>query len=324
MSGPRAAAADWRPTAGREVLALRAALLARLRRFFEARGVLEVDTPALSAGATTDPQIESIRAVAGGRTRYLHTSPEFAMKRLIAAGSGDIYQVCKVFRDGECGSRHNPEFTLLEWYRLGIDHHALMGEVTELLRELLGADRVDPPQRMTFREAVERHAGIDPWVADAPAFARCLEDAGVPVPADHDPEQLLDLVLGEIVGPALGHRGAAFVHDYPASRAALARVRPGDPPLAERFECYVGGMEVANGFHELADADEQRARFEHDLRERERLGRPAVPYDARLIAALASGLPACAGVAVGFDRLVMLAAGASRIEEVIAFPADRA
>jgi lysyl-tRNA synthetase class 2 len=322
MARPDAA---WRPTAARETLALRAALLGRLRAFFAARGVLEVETPALLAGATSDPHIESLRTdVAGVGRRFLHTSPEFAMKRLLAAGVGDVYQVCKVFRDGERGSRHNVEFTLLEWYRVGFDHHALMDEVAEFLRSMLGPRRVAAAERLSFREAFERHAGVDPFTANGEACARCLARAGVAAPTGRDRDELIDLIAGEVVGPRLGWHGPTFVCDYPAQRAALARVRAGEPPVAERFEVYIDGVELANGFHELSDAGEQRRRFELDLRERARLGRPQVPLDEHLLAALATGLPDCAGVALGFDRLVMIAAGASTIDEVIAFKTERA
>jgi len=322
---PGPAAADWRPTAGRDALVLRARLLATVRAFFAGRGVLEVETPMLSGGATTDPQIDSLHAeVRGAGRRYLHTSPEFAMKRLLAAGVGDLYQLCRVFRDGERGRTHNVEFTLLEWYRLGADHHALMDEVAEFLRALLGAARVDPVERISFRAALERHAAIDPFTAAGADCVRCLEGAGIPLPAERARDALLDLIVGEIVGPKLGRGGACFVYDYPADRAALARIRPGAPRVAERFEVYLDGMELANGFHELTDAVEQRQRFEQDLDRRARAGRDPVPIDERLLAALAAGLPACAGVALGFDRLVMLAAGAARIDEVIAFPSERA
>lgn len=322
MAAPPDAA--WRPTAAREALALRAALLERLRAFFAERGVLEVETPVLLAGATSDPHIESLRTdIAGVGRRFLHTSPEFAMKRLLAAGVGDVYQICKVFRDGERGSRHNVEFTLLEWYRVGFDHHALMDEVAEFLHRMLGPTRA-AAERLSFREAVERHAGIDPFNASVEECARCLAREGVAAPAGGDRDALIDLIVGEVVGPRLGWQGPTFVCDYPAHRAALARVRAGEPPVAERFEVYVEGVELANGFHELSDAGEQRRRFELDLRERARLGRTEVPLDEHLLAALAAGLPDCAGVALGFDRLVMIAAGARGIDEVIAFTTDRA
>ena len=319
------AAADWRPTAGRDALELRARLLTKVRAFFAERAVLEVDTPILSQGATTDPQIESLRTeVRGAGTRWLHTSPELAMKRLLAAGTGDVYQLCKVFRDGERGRHHNVEFTMLEWYRVGVDHHALMEEVAALLRATLGAGRVDPVERVTFRAALERYADIDPFAAGVDECARCLKRAGVAAPPVCGRDGLLDLIAGEIVGPRLGRAGASFVYDYPAARAALARVRADDQAVAERFEVYLDGIELANGFHELTDADEQRRRFEQDQRARADGAGASVAVDARFLAALEAGMPECAGVALGFDRLVMVAAGAARIDEVIAFPMERA
>jgi lysyl-tRNA synthetase class 2 len=325
VRGAAAEAADWRPTASRGALELRAGLLARIRAFFAERAVLEVETPILTQGATTDPQIDSLRTeVRGGGTRWLHTSPELAMKRLLAAGVGDVYQLCKVFRDGERGRHHNVEFTMLEWYRLGLDHHALMDEAAALLRATLGEARVDPVERIDFRAALERHAGIDPVSASVEECGRCLTRAGVAAPSGCDRSALLDLIAGEIVGPRLGRAGASLIYDYPAERAALARIRAGDPPVAERFEVYVDGIELANGFHELTDPREQRRRFEQDLHARTEDARASVPLDERFLAALEAGMPSCAGVALGFDRLVMIAAGAARIDEVIAFPMERA
>jgi lysyl-tRNA synthetase class 2 len=325
MPARDAAAATWQPTAAREVLALRAALLVRLRAFFAVRGVLEVDTPVLLRGATTDPHIESLHTEVGGMgRRYLHTSPEFAMKRLLAAGAGDIYQVCKVFRDEERGRCHNVEFTMLEWYRVGYDHHALMDEVQALLSDLLGSERIAEAERLTFRDALVRHAGIDPDTAGVDDCLRCLAGADVAQPATREREELIDLILGEVVGPRLGRVGVTFVCDYPPNRAALARIRAGAPRVAERFEVYLDGVELGNGFHELTDAAEQRRRFELDLRERERLARRTVPIDERLLAALGAGLPDCAGVALGIERILMLAARARTIDEVIAFTTERA
>ena len=316
---------NWQPTASIENLKLRAALLAKLREFFVARSVLEVDTPGLSTAGATDRHIASFRVEDGrGGSLYLHTSPEFPMKRLLAAGVGDIWQLCKVFRRGEAGRNHNPEFTLLEWYRLGFDHHRLMAEVAELVSALVpGLTRA--PAYLTYREAFVQHAGLDPFSAGARDCAAALAKAGRYAPTgelDHD--GWLDLLAGEIVYPALGRGGLTFIYDYPASQAALARVRPGEPPLAERFEAFLHGIELANGFHELADAAEQRRRFEADQAYRRAHGLMDVPMDEHLLAALAHGLPECSGVALGFDRLVMLAAGAGSLAEVLAFPVDRA
>ncbi|GAB6039663.1 EF-P lysine aminoacylase EpmA [Endothiovibrio diazotrophicus] len=325
----------WSPSASLETLRLRADLLARIRAFFASRGVLEVETPALSHGATVDPAIDSFAVDyhgPGAGRLWLHTSPEFPMKRLLAAGSGDIYQLCKVFRDGEAGRFHNPEFTLLEWYRLGFDHHRLMDEVEALLAALFaGRRRLPAARRYRYGEAFQEHAGIDPHRASGEALAACAARCGVVAPdslglAERD--GWLDLLLTRVVEPRLERDRPVFLYDYPASRAALARVRPGgapgEPPVAERFELYLDGVELANGFHELADGAEQRRRFSDDQARRRREGRSVPPMDERFIAALEAGFPPCAGVALGVDRLVMAVAGAARIDEVVAFPVDRA
>jgi len=330
--------ADWRPTASLEALRARAAMLAQLRAFFAERSVLEVETPVLSSAAVTDPQLHSLvtdyHGPAGpddGRL-YLHTSPEFPMKRLLAAGTGPIYQVCRVFRDGEAGRRHNPEFTLLEWYRPDFDHHALMDEVDALVRRLLPSDyELGPTQRLSYAEAFQRYAGVDPHTAETSELIRRAEaagEAGAPGLAADDRDGWLDLLLVTLVEPRLGQGSPCFVHDYPVSQASLARVRAAGtddgPDVAERFELYLEGMELANGFHELADAGEQARRFALDLAERHRRGESAVPMDDRLLAALDAGMPSCSGVALGLDRLLMLALGADSIDQVLAFPVSRA
>jgi elongation factor P--(R)-beta-lysine ligase len=325
---------SWRPTASLEVLKLRARMLQGMRAFFLARGVLEVETPVLSCAATTDPALASLATrytgpeFPRGQPLFLHTSPEFPMKRLLAAGAGSIFQVCKVFRDGEAGRYHNPEFTMLEWYRTGYDHHRLMEEVDELVRTLL-AELVDlaPTQRLTYREAFLRHAGIDPITSERSHFAACAAARGIAVTPElrSQPEDTWrDLLMSHVVEPKLPAGGPVFIHDYPASQASLARVLPGEPPLAARFELYLNGVELANGFHELADAAEQQRRFEAQRQQRLQNGLPDVPMDTRLLAALTAGLPDCAGVALGFDRLVMIAAGARSIDKVIPFSIDRA
>jgi lysyl-tRNA synthetase class 2 len=321
----------WRPTAPLATLRARAELLERIRRFFREAGVLEVETPACSFRGNTDPAIESLTTDytgpghASGARLYLHTSPEFPMKRLLAAGSGPIYQICRVYRNGELGRLHNPEFSLLEWYRPGFDHHRLMDEVTALVRAVAGADL--PQRRLSYAELFSEYLGLEPHGADPPRLrARALE-LKVPGAADLDlpgRDAWLDLLLTHCIEPRLPPRQMTFVYDYPASQAALARVRPGDPPLAERFELYLGGMELANGFHELADAAEQRTRFEAELEERSARGQTAVPMDVHLLAALEAGLPECAGVALGLDRLLLWLTGAERIERVLAFGFERA
>jgi lysyl-tRNA synthetase class 2 len=327
------AGADWRPTATRERLRLRATLLERTRAFFAARQVMEVDTPVLVNAAVTDVHIHSVAVNLGGAVAvpgaaapdlYLHTSPEYAMKRLLAAGSGDIYQICHVARGFEQGRTHNTEFTLVEWYRLGFELPRLMDEVEALVRELCAPHPalLGPGERLTYREAFCRHTGVDPLAATPAQLQGLVEPLGYRDPATRD--ELLDLIMGALVGPRLGHEALTFVHGYPASQAALARLDPADPRVARRFELYLGGLELANGFHELASAAEQRARFAADLRLRECSGLPVHPMDERLLAALEHGLPECAGVALGFDRVVMLAAGATHIREVLAFPTETA
>jgi lysyl-tRNA synthetase class 2 len=325
---------DWRPTATMQNLELRADVLARIRAFFADRGVLEVETPLLASAPVTDLHLAAMSttfrgpASDEGRRLWLQTSPEFAMKRLLAAGSGPIYQLCKAFRDGETGSRHNPEFTILEWYRPGWDHHRLASEVVDLVSAVLcgGADEgLSAAETMTYAEAFQRHVGLDPYTASISELRDCALSLidGTPDLAD-DRDGWLDLLLSHVVEPELGQEAPSVIHDYPASQAALARVRPDDPPVAERFELWVRGVELANGYHELTDPAEQRRRFEADLAARRRHRLPEVPIDERLLAALEHGMPTCSGVALGVDRLVMLAAGARRIDEIIAFPVDRA
>jgi lysyl-tRNA synthetase class 2 len=317
----------WQPGAGTDTLRARARLLAALRAFFQQRDVLEVETPVLSHAGGTDPALAPLVTTVGAQPMYLQTSPEFAMKRLLAAGSGDIFQIARVFRDDEVGRHHNPEFTMLEWYRCGFDHHALMDEVAALLARVLPADRFpSPARRVTFHEVLAQSADIDSAEPTAPTLRRRLSAAGVSIPegADGDTEALLDLLLGEVVGPALGHDGPLMVYDYPASRASLAIVRGGSPPVAERFEVYVSGIELANGFHELRDPQEQRARFEAEQAVRRAAGRREVPLDEALLAALEHGLPGCAGVALGVDRLLMCMLGAEHLSDVLAFDYARA
>lgn len=327
------AAEDWRPTAPFRNLKLRARILAGIRAFFAARSVLEVETPALSRAAVTAPYLESFSSLyhgpgsANGRPLYLHTSPEFPMKRLLAAGSGPIYQIARVFRQGEMGSRHNPEFSMLEWYRPTFDHHALMDEVDHLVGGIIGEHvALGATERLSYAEAFQRYAAIDPFTAGVDELRQHVKRHNIGYVGDlgEQRDAWLDLILTHQIEPHLGDERLTFIYDYPASQAALARVRDGNPPVAERFELYFRGMELANGFHELADAGEQRRRFEAEQAERQAQGLDTVPMDENLLAALNYGLPDCSGVALGVDRLVMIAAGADSIEDVIAFPLDRA
>ena len=315
----------WRPTAGAAALRLRAAMLRSARAFFEERGVLEVETPILSAAAVSDPQLESLSTqIAGVAQRsYLATSPEYAMKRLLAAGCGDIYQICKVFRDEERGRWHNPEFTMIEWYRVGFDDAALMSEVEALVGRLLAPlRRVGPAERLSYQAAMQRHAGVDAFAAGDHELLEAAARHGISCDAELDRDAKLDLLMGLVVGPRLGRENPCFVCDYPASQAALARLKPG--PVAARFELYIDGLELANGFHELAQPQEQRARFTHDLSLRRARGQIQPPLDENLLAALEHGLPDCAGVALGFDRLAAIALGADRLADAMAFSIDNA
>ncbi len=321
----------WRPCASLDKLRARAALLECIRAFFRQAGVLEVETPAGSFHGNTDPAIESLTTRyigpghGSGERLYLHTSPEFPMKRLLAAGSGPIYQMCRVYRNGELGRLHNPEFSLLEWYRPGFNYHRLMDEVATLVRAVAGADL--PERRLSYAELFSEYLGLEPHGADLLSLRAHALGLTVPGAADLDlpgRDAWLDLLLTHCIEPRLPPQRMTFVYDYPASQAALARVRPDDPPLAERFELYLGGMELANGFHELTDAGEQRARFAAETEERRVRGQEAVPMDVHLLAALEAGMPDCAGVALGLDRLLMWLTGAERIEQVLAFPFERA
>jgi lysyl-tRNA synthetase class 2 len=318
---------NWQPTAKREVLEQRAQALARVREFFAKRSVLEVDTPIVVNAPVTDVHIHSaeVRFPDAAGRYYLHTSPEFAMKRLIAAGSGDIYQICHVARGLERGRQHNAEFTLIEWYRLGYSLEQLMDEVEALARLVLGLRPVHlRGERISYAEAFKAALDIDPLTASNEELRETAHLHGFEPNTGTERDELLEFLMGAKIGPQLGKHALTFVHRYPASQAALARLDPQDPRCALRFELYCEGMELANGFHELASADEQRARFEQDLTERRRRGLPANGMDEYLLAALESGLPDCAGVAVGFDRLVMLLTGARTIDDVIPFPIERA
>jgi lysyl-tRNA synthetase class 2 len=314
---------DWRPTANFTTLQQRARMLRATRDYFAATRALEVETPSISQAAVSDVHLASIQAQVCGQLRYLHTSPEYAMKRLLAAGSGDIYQIARVYRDGESGRYHNPEFTLIEWYRLGQDHQQLMDDVEQLLGCLLPSRCVDRSERVSYQEAVQLHAHVDALHDATSLLLASLQQAGIDVPVElhQDRDALLDLIMAVMVGPKLGQTRPTFIYDYPASQASLARIRG---PVASRFELYLDGLELANGFHELGNADEQRLRFANDLQQRQQRGLPVMPMDENFLAALTQGLPDCAGVALGFDRVVMCAIGANHIDAVLTFPQVRA
>ena len=312
---------SWQPSASIETLKIRARLRQRIRAFFDARNVLEVETPVLSSAGATDLHIDSMTTHSGidqNQSLYLHTSPEYAMKRLLAAGSGSIYQLCKVFRYGEQGKQHYPEFTMLEWYRLGFDHLELMDEVDELVRELFSDSlKLSPTIRWTYQQAWQQIINIDPFsvsIEELQAFAQKhnIEVVG-PI---SDKDAWLQLIMSYCIEPALPKDTPVFIYDYPVSQAALAKVRNDSLPVAERFELYINGMELANGFHELTDVDEQRQRFETDNKKRMMAGKDTVPIDEELLAALPQ-IPDCAGVALGLDRMMMLVTGENDILRVI-------
>jgi lysyl-tRNA synthetase class 2 len=309
----------------RDALELRANLYALIRNFFAERGVLEVETPILGVAGSTEPNIESFStafggpAAAGPGERWLRTSPEHALKRLIAAGIGDCYELGRVFRNGEAGRRHNPEFTMLEWYRIGFDHRRLMRETADFVGDALAlvgsnANVVE----LTYRELFLAELGVDPFETPIERLQALLTGTKID-PQGLSRDDWLDLLLTHRLQPAFPQDRITLVYDFPASQCALAKIRDGDPPVAERFELFLGGYELANGYHELTDAVEQRARFERDNARRRARGQREVRIDERFLAALPR-LPACAGVALGVERLLMCLAGTHDIGDVIAFP----
>jgi lysyl-tRNA synthetase class 2 len=317
---------DWRPAAKSDALILRARLYALVRAFFADRNVLEVETPILSHAGNTDRNIQSFSTRFAGRSdAWLRTSPEFALKRLLAAGVGDCYELGRVFRDGEAGRRHNPEFTMLEWYRVGWDHRALIDEVAGLLQAALAlVDRRVAVEKLSYRELFVARAGVDPFEATTAQLHDALADFGVCTDG-LSRDDWLNLILTQRIEPALDPDTLTFVYDFPPSQAALARIRyESRPAVAERFEAYLGSIELANGYHELTDAAEQQQRFLADQLARAERGDRVPPLDTRLIDALAHGLPACAGVALGVERLLMALLRTREIADVLAFPFDRA
>jgi lysyl-tRNA synthetase class 2 len=307
----------------------RATIVSTIRRFFSDRGVLEVDTPAMSQATVTDIHLVPFQThfvgpgAAQGMTLYMMTSPEYHMKRLLAAGSGPIYQLGKSFRNEESGRHHNPEFSMLEWYRPHYDMYRLMNEVDDLLQQVLECDSAET---LSYQQAFIRHLDMDPLSADKVQLREVAAKLDLSNVADQeeDRDTLLQLLFTFGVEPNIGRDKPTFVYHFPASQASLAQISTEDHRVAERFEVYYKGIELANGFHELTDAREQRMRFEQDNRKRAAMGLPEHPLDENLLAALEHGLPDCSGVALGVDRLIMLALKAERLSEVIAFPVDRA
>lgn len=333
---------DWRPTATIETLRQRGTLLRSVREFFVSQGYWEVETPLLSRDTCVDPWIDPVgvpHPSRPGEVLYLQTSPEFAMKRLLAAGADAIFQVTRSFRRGEAGPRHNLEFTIVEWYRVGETHHDQMALVEGLVRSVAGTRLsgeaaagshrlpAGPFSRFTFDAAARGALGssvLDKSNAELVDLAR---EHGVEAPASltsSDRDGWLNLLLAERIEPWLAQYPACFLYDYPASQAALARVRPGEPPVAERFELYLAGMELCNGYHELTDAAELALRMERNNASRIEHGSESLPTQSRLLEAMQSGLPPCAGVALGFDRLVMWRLGLLEFSDAVAFPFHRA
>lgn len=315
-------ALNWRPSASREALKKRADLMAKIRAFFVERDYLEVETPALSQYGITDVYLANIRATFREKTYYLQTSPEYHMKRLLAAGSGPVFQIARVFRDDELGRWHNPEFSLLEWYQLGIDHHALMDEVDCLLQQILGCQ---PMVRKTYRDAFMEIANLDPFDASINDFKALLarhDLENVLAVDEQDCDQYLFLLMSHLIEPALASSPVPVaVYHFPPSQASLAQIKDGH---AERFEVYYKGVELANGFHELTDVTQQASRFEDDRHKRHEAGLAEAMPDVNFLAALAHGLPPCSGVALGLDRLIALALDQTSIAATLAFEFSRA
>ncbi|QDU31924.1 Elongation factor P--(R)-beta-lysine ligase [Anatilimnocola aggregata] len=325
---------DFLPSCSLDMLHQRAELLRRLRRFFDSHGFVEVETPTLSRDSVIDEHLDPLRVTLfqdarepdQGEPFYLQTSPEFGMKRLLVAGATAIYQITRAYRGGEAGPLHNPEFTMLEWYRVGDDYEDGRRLLSNLASAAIGCDDAE---QITFREAFQRHAQVDPFTADVPQLGAALQANGKEVAAnEQDRAVLLDRLLTECVEPKLGQERPTILYDYPANQSALAQVRPaddqGNPAVAERFELYIRGVELANGYHELLDPAVLIERNRQNNARRAGAGKYQLPEQSRLVAAMQHGLPACSGCALGVDRLLLIAANATSIQQVLAFPIERA
>ena len=316
---------SWRPIAGNQLIKLRADTYTRIRQFMAEREVLEVETPVLSHATVTDTQLDSFNCEYSSpqttldKTLYLQTSPEYAMKRLLASGTGAIYQISKVFRNEEQGKYHNPEFTMLEWYQPGYDHHQLMAE----LESFLGLFAMSNCEKTSYADIFARQTGLDPHTCDTNELVILAEGYGLSSSSE-ERSVLLDFIFSHKIASTLGITNPLFVYDYPVCLSALAKLSVKSPKVAERFELFINGMEIANGFHELTDANEQLGRFKEDLALRKKAKRPALPLDHLFMDALKQGLPDCAGVAVGIDRLLMAITGVKDIREVLTFPIENA
>lgn len=313
----------WETGMSWQVAQEKAKLLNKIRLFFEHRSIVEVETPLLSQGTVTDVHLEAFLCrynflMKGSKDYYLQTSPEFAMKRLLASGYGSIYQICKAFRHEEHGRQHNPEFSIIEWYRIDFDHHDLMREIEELLIELLSCTHVE---KITYQAAFIQYVGIDPLTVTKSSCISLIKQNEIfdSWLADEDLDTLLQYIFSQLIEPKIGIVTPCFVYSFPSSQSSLAKLNDKDPRVANRFECYYQGIELLNGFEELTDADQQYQRFVKDNEQRLIRGLPTMPIDTNFISALQHGMPACAGVALGFDRLLMLITNAKHIDEVLAF-----
>lgn len=322
---------DWQPSCSIELLQLRAQTLQKIRQFFAERAVLEVETPLLCSAIGTDPNLDffttNYQLPPKQRTLFLQTSPEFAMKRLLATGSGSIYQICKAFRNGETGRFHNPEFTLLEWYRVGFNLSQLMDEADELIALLFAGSSLQTTQRVSYQNLFQQTTGLNALVFSYQDYADYARSSGL-IDAiaicKHDHVLWLDFIFSHQIQPHLGQNALCMVHGYPACMSSLARNNQDNPAITGRVELFINGIELGNGYYELSDAKEQKRRFDKEVAARKVLQRPDVVKDERLLAALEAGLPDCSGIAIGLDRLLMLLSNSATIDEVLAFSISRA
>lgn len=308
---------NWRPAADIATLKLRAKILADIRTFFAKRNILEVETPLMCSAPVTDPFLDTLQIHYQNKIWHLQTSPEYAMKRLLCAGSGSIYQLCKAFRSDEMGKHHHPEFSILEWYHLGFDHHDLMDEMDEFLQYVI---QTKPAKKLSYQQLFEKYLNVNPHIiADEELKIITQTNCGIKGDDKLDRDDYLNLLMTHSIEPQLDKDQPVFIYDYPASQAALAKIRQDNPPVAERFEVYIQSIELANGYHELTDATEQIKRFHQDIEKRKKLNLPIVPIDHYLLSAMENGLPDCAGVALGVDRLALIAAQKENLSDTMAF-----
>uniref|UniRef100_UPI00403D8032 elongation factor P--(R)-beta-lysine ligase n=1 Tax=Pasteurella multocida TaxID=747 RepID=UPI00403D8032 len=318
---------NWQPSASIENLLARAKIIAEIRRFFTDRGLLEVETPVLSEFGVTDVHLSTFNTTfisptaEKSKALWLSTSPEYHMKRLLAAGSGPIFQLCHVFRNEEAGQRHNPEFTMLEWYRPHFDMYRLINEVDDLLQQILDCK---PTESLSYQFVFQEYVGLDPLSAEKAELVAKAKQYHLQQAEQEDRDTLLQFLFSTVVEPNIGKENPVAVYHFPATQAALAQISSEDHRLAERFEFYYKGLELANGFHELTDVNEQLHRFEQDNVQRQKMGLPQRQIDKRLLGALQAGVPNCSGIALGVDRLLMIALGANAIHEVMAFGIENA